>query len=188
MSDSCISLLGWASSVLQLRTNHDLVDIPKLWAQLYCSNLTIYQQCYFLQDCIRKANGSAFAPQGYSFFADPKTARLHWRVPIPWFPKHSVPLHWLSKHFIYISLNYFTGAFDECSCEIIGSHATYATCIGWVQIIRGWGGLWSDPFKSTEFFGHETDNKPVTQCGNTDPIHSYNHPQNILHTVRISHM
>lgn len=23
--------------------------------------------------------------------------------------------------------------------------------------------------------------KPVTQCGNTDPIHSYNHPQNILH-------
>lgn len=47
---------------------------------------------------------------------------------------------------------------------------------------------YDDPLTSTEFFDHETKNKPVTQCGNTDPIHSYNHPQNILHTVRISHM
>lgn len=53
-SDSCIFLLGWACSVLQLRTNHDLEDIPKLWAQLWCSNLTIYQQCYFWRIVLEK--------------------------------------------------------------------------------------------------------------------------------------
>lgn len=152
------------------------------------SSALVQQSCnlsavLFLQDCIRKANRSAFAPQGYSFFADPE------QMGSSCISAFQSP-GFLSTLYLTIDSGNISLiiSFDECSCEIIGNHRTYATCIGWFQIIRGSGGLWSDPFTSTEFFGHESDNKPVTQCGNTDPIHSYKHPQNILHTVRISHM
>lgn len=136
----------------------------------------------FLQDCIRKANGSTFAPQGYSLFADPQQTGSS-GISVFQSPGFQSTL-FLCFDSANISL---TISLDEFFSEVSG-HEPYAICISWFETIRRSGGLWSDPFTSTEFFGHEADNKPVTQCGNTDPIHGYNQPQDILPTVQISHM
>lgn len=94
----------------------------------------------FLQDCIRKANGSAFAPQGYSFFADPEQMGSSC-INVFQSPGFQSTLC-LCLDSANISLII---SFDECSSEIVCNHGTYATCIGWVQIIRGSGGpvIWS---------------------------------------------
>lgn len=111
-SDSCIFQLGWASSVLQLRTNRDLGRHTKVVSSAHVQQSYNISAVLFLQARIRKSKCICICSTGVFHLCWSRTnlLLLHERVPIPWFLSAHLP--WLSKHWSLII------SFDNCFSEI----------------------------------------------------------------------